>query len=808
MKKVLSLVLVIAMILSSFSFAFAAKFEDVEGDYEEAIDTLVALGVITGYEDGTFRPNQVVTRAEMAKLIVEILGYGDLVSGAKSNFADTQGHWADPWIAIASGRGLVLGDGDGNFRPNDPVSYDEAITMIIRALGYTDDCNELKGMTWPTNFKVKASELDLLDGLKSLAGGADRGGIAQLLFNALEAILVTVDSDGNVVYVKDANKEDKPLLSRLAEKVELKPVKAEYVDPDHKNYKGDVVDLTPYMYQNITVYEKDDVVVYVKSVDSLVLQGTITEFDGDDVNFVVEDADEDEYEFFDVPTGTAVFLNGAEVDLGDFDLEDAVVTVVLEGEDGDKIKDEVEQDVVGIVARLATMTVQALEDFDEDEEEIYAEDENVVLPLDDDEIDYDKVVVKGDAEALEDIKEDDVLTLFYAGGEAADDVKLEIIVSRATVEGKVTKKSGSEYTIGGKAYKLNGDATADFKVGDEGTFFLDYEGKIFAFVEEGEGTPGNYALVLKVTNGYQTTPGGTVLADPKVKVLTAEGEEVTYELDLDLNVVDDESGQTIEVLLEKGDVIEYDLDKDGVIDELDPVVFDSTTPRAIATDVNSFNLASNAVIFNVPDGDVDDAAVIGADELDDDILAYRYRNDDGDIEVLCVIEGGAEVEGIFALFTKDDADENYAWDEDEEEEVIVYTVYVDGQKVEYLKHEDFDFDGADEIEDDDFYIYELKLSGGKLKDVFYVDNYVEGKADGNRVTKSITDADTEETYFLADDVVVYVLKWDADDAELEFSKVGSKSDIRNKDFVAYDIDDEPDGDYDIVVVYPEEYFAY
>jgi hypothetical protein len=808
MKKVLSLVLVIAMILSSFSFAFAAKFEDVEGDYEEAIDTLVALGVITGYEDGTFRPNQVVTRAEMAKLIVEILGYGDLVSGAKSNFADTQGHWADPWIAIASGRGLVLGDGDGNFRPNDPVSYDEAITMIIRALGYTDDCNELKGMTWPTNFKVKASELDLLDGLKSLAGGADRGGIAQLLFNALEAILVTVDSDGNVVYVKDANKEDKPLLSRLADKVELKPVKAEYVDPDHKNYKGDVVDLTPYMYQNITVYEKDDVVVYVKSVDSLVLQGTITEFDGDYVNFVVEDADEDEYEFFDVPTGTAVFLNGAEVDLGDFDLEDAVVTVVLEGEDGDKIKDEVEQDVVGIVARLATMTVQALEDFDEDEEEIYAEDENVVLPLDDDEIDYDKVVVKGDAEALEDIKEDDVLTLFYAGGEAADDVKLEIIVSRATVEGKVTKKSGSEYTIGGKAYKLNGDATADFKVGDEGTFFLDYEGKIFAFVEEGEGTPGNYALVLKVTNGYQTTPGGVVLADPKVKVLTAEGEEVTYELDLDLGLVVDESGQTIEVLLEKGDVIEYDLDKDGVIDELTVVEFDSTTPRAIATDVNSFNLASNAVIFNVPDGDVDDAAVIDADELDDDILAFRYRNTDGDIEVLYVLEGGAEVEGIFALFTKDDADGNLAWDEDEEEEVIVYTVYVDGQKVEYLKHEDFDFDGADEIEDDDFYIYELKLSGGKLKDVFYVDNYVEGKADGNRVTKSITDADTEETYFLADDVVVYVLKWDADDAELEFSKVGSKSDIRNKDFVAYDIDDEPDGDYDIVVVYPEEYFAY
>jgi hypothetical protein len=161
MKKVLSLVLVIAMVLSSFSFAFAANFEDVEGDYEDAINTLVALGVVTGYEDGTFKPERVVTRAEMAKLIVEILGYGDLVAGSKSNFADTQGHWADPWIALAAGRGLVIGTGDGNFTPDRTVSYDEAITMIVRALGYSDNSNELAGMTWPTNFKVKARDSSL-----------------------------------------------------------------------------------------------------------------------------------------------------------------------------------------------------------------------------------------------------------------------------------------------------------------------------------------------------------------------------------------------------------------------------------------------------------------------------------------------------------------------------------------------------------------------------------------------------------------------------------------------------------------------
>ena len=98
-------------------------------------------------------------------------------------------------------------------------------------------------------------------------------------------------------------------------------------------------------------------------------------------------------------------------------LEGAEVTVVLKGEDGDKISKTVTQDVLGIVARLATVTVQAEEDFDAKEQEIIAYPDNVVLPLDDDEIDYDKVVVTGDADSLDEIEKDDVLTLFYAKGE-------------------------------------------------------------------------------------------------------------------------------------------------------------------------------------------------------------------------------------------------------------------------------------------------------------------------------------------------------------------------------------------------------
>ena len=200
MKKVLSLVLAIAMVLSSMSFAFGATFNDIaDTDYQKAIETLEALGVITGYDDGTYRPEKTITRAETAKLMVQLLGYGDVVSGQKSNFSDTQGHWADEWIAIAAGRGIVVGTGNGKFNPEGLVTYDQVLTMLVRGLGYTDTCNELKNMTWPTNFKVKAAELNITKSVDMTAVQADRGGVAQAMFNALEQQLVKINSDGDVV---------------------------------------------------------------------------------------------------------------------------------------------------------------------------------------------------------------------------------------------------------------------------------------------------------------------------------------------------------------------------------------------------------------------------------------------------------------------------------------------------------------------------------------------------------------------------------------------------------------------------------
>ena len=124
MKKVLSFVLVLSMILGSFGMAFAAPADVVGKDYEDAVNVLVELGVVAGYEDGSYRPENVVTRAEMATFIVKAMGLADYAVG-KSAFTDMAGHWADPYVAYAADLGFVLVE-EGKF----PAGYGEGEKQI------------------------------------------------------------------------------------------------------------------------------------------------------------------------------------------------------------------------------------------------------------------------------------------------------------------------------------------------------------------------------------------------------------------------------------------------------------------------------------------------------------------------------------------------------------------------------------------------------------------------------------------------------------------------------------------------------
>ena len=113
--------------------------------YNNAISTLVNGGILTGYADGTFKPNATITRAEFAVMAVRFQFDGDLDTLPDSSpFADVNGHWAEGYIALAVGLGYVQGYDDGTFRPNAPVTRAEVATMINNALNrHVDDEEDL-----------------------------------------------------------------------------------------------------------------------------------------------------------------------------------------------------------------------------------------------------------------------------------------------------------------------------------------------------------------------------------------------------------------------------------------------------------------------------------------------------------------------------------------------------------------------------------------------------------------------------------------------------------------------------------------
>lgn len=170
------------------SFNVQAAFSDVPDDYSyrKAITTLSKLKVIDGYEDGTFGPNKNITRAEFTKLLVYMLGYGD-ISTTTTQFEDLAAdHWANANIATAFSLGIVNGYSDTEFGPDNAVTYEQALKMVVCALGYQNAAEAMGG--YPDGYIAEAASLKLNDGITAAVytDNASRGLVAQIMYNALE----------------------------------------------------------------------------------------------------------------------------------------------------------------------------------------------------------------------------------------------------------------------------------------------------------------------------------------------------------------------------------------------------------------------------------------------------------------------------------------------------------------------------------------------------------------------------------------------------------------------------------------------
>ena len=183
-------------------FAGAASYSD-QADIKAstAVDMLSSLGVIQGYDDGSFKPNTTVTRAQMAKMIFTIMNGGNDNANAYASlptaFTDLPtAAWAQGYVRYLQNTGIIAGKSATKFAPNDTVTGLEAAKMVLVAAGYNAQKAGLTGAAWAQN-TMKYGQLNNLfeDVDTDLNAALPRQYAAQILYNALDMERVVWSND-------------------------------------------------------------------------------------------------------------------------------------------------------------------------------------------------------------------------------------------------------------------------------------------------------------------------------------------------------------------------------------------------------------------------------------------------------------------------------------------------------------------------------------------------------------------------------------------------------------------------------------
>jgi len=156
----------LAFVILFSSIAFSA---DVNKERQEAAERLLAMHILTGFEDGSLRLEENITREQFATLAVRLLDKEKEAESLKKDsiFSDVKkNRWSVGYINVAVNQGLIVGRGDGTFAPADKITHGEIITILVRLLGYEKAVD--KNKKWPQNYIDKAQELGI-----SMANGID-----------------------------------------------------------------------------------------------------------------------------------------------------------------------------------------------------------------------------------------------------------------------------------------------------------------------------------------------------------------------------------------------------------------------------------------------------------------------------------------------------------------------------------------------------------------------------------------------------------------------------------------------------------
>ncbi|MBE7012783.1 MAG: S-layer homology domain-containing protein [Ruminococcaceae bacterium] len=584
LKKVLALVVAFSMMLCSVALA---AFPDVEegADYEVAVNTLAALGIISGDDQGNFNPDNSITRAEFTKIVCEIQGLkGDANKGA-TPFTDVAAdHWASGYINMATNLKIINGMGDGTFAPEAPVTYEQAIKMLVVTLGYAPMAADRGG--YPTGHLVVAQTYGMTKNITAPAQSeaAKRSLIAQIVYNTIDTPMMEQTGFGaNITYeVKDGNndRERTTLLTSKFDVVKLGGVvvanekiaidgsadKGEIALRYDNNFKSTNEDFElsgrddSELLNNIEIGETgaDEllglrVIAYVRDtgkgyeVIAIVPEEgknasitidlndidtgdrTITE-DDDDENFKLAYFKDDaatKSTQLKIENEYAVIWNSQESDKTLADIkelsEEGEVSAKLELVDWD---DNGKYDLI----KVLEVTHFVVAEIDEEDYEIKVVDSNEKFYLDVEEADYTITIKNAEGEIIgfEDIEVGDVIAVVSDGTDIDEpETFLDItVLGQSSVTGVVKSTRDGEVKVDGTWYEV--DAAYEGKaltLGSEGTFYIGSNGKIVAF-DGTKAVSGNYGMIVKAL----ATDSDWSDSGYQVKILDAKGQVIIYDV--------------------------------------------------------------------------------------------------------------------------------------------------------------------------------------------------------------------------------------------------------------------------------------
>ena len=614
-----------------FAGAAFTDSADIKVD-ADVVDTLVSLGIVEGFEDGSFQPNGTVTRAQMAKMIY-VLRTGNSDASAyndeKSSFTDINGHWARGYIKYCQSLGIIAGKSNTKFVPNEKVSAQEAAKMLLVTLGYDANKAGLVGTNWAAKTNALADENGLLEDVNtSFTGPCPRQYAAQLIYNTLDANTVVWRDDAytnvNVIggknqtvgqkYMGLMDTDDSILLSVKEDSKGTFTVKA-LANDDVVTFTKVAKDYTDLLGQKVDVLAKasDKVYgIYATSDNELAVKSTVGDLDKLKTDTLKIDGTE-----YDIAANAKIFTTSVAT------AKDNKADVIAAGTAYSK---------TAFTGMDTANTVYAVSNDEDEKIDLF-----VVIPAHVAKVtnvSSSSVVLSGigsidtdDYVAYEGLKKNDyVLYIKDNDGTAYKDTLSKVDVVNATVDGV---KNGDEFRINGTYYKAGTGVSKTPKAGDKveaalyGSRFYSMDINAATSVEDmlvvyaagarmGGVATGAEAKVV-FSDGTKSTINVTKIVDPK---------DSSFEYDVDQNVAiklanasganyaGTETTVSGKVTAYAADLVVgalYTYEKDGSDYKLTPVTADND---AGFDDINAVNTTKKYEKSN-------DRATLGGNRIDD-----------------------------------------------------------------------------------------------------------------------------------------------------------------------------------------------